>query len=206
MSNSSIPGGVWLVRGGIKDEMVDAFQKKGAIALDWPDVGDLALMPSLEEFKTRVFQKFSGRSPDYVRDELKYLLWFMRLIDIGDYVLMDDKRIDKVLIGKVTGNLEYNNKIFGESYPYIRHVNWLKPVLRDSFTTEAQQDLYSILPIEDIRPHRFEVHKHITGKDYSETFGPYQDIGVLRALVRELAGETDDFLQSIWDISSGGNR
>jgi predicted Mrr-cat superfamily restriction endonuclease len=206
MSNSRIPDGAWLVRGGINDELVTAFQQKGAIALDWPDIGDLALIPSLEDFKERVLQNFVGSSPDYVRDELRHLLWFMRLIDIGDYVIMDDKRTDEIVAGNVISDLEYNIEVFGTKYPYIRHVQWLKHVARDAFSPDAQQDLYSILPIEDLRSHRYEIHKHVTGEDTIEKFGPYQDIGVLKAFVRELAGETDDFLQSIWDIYSGGAR
>ena len=134
MSDSIIPDGVWLVRGGINDELVPAFQQKGAIALDWRDVGDLALIPSLEDFKARVFQQFRGNAPEYIRDELTDLLWFVRLIDVGDYVLVDDKRME------------------------------------------------------------------------SERFAHDQDIGVLKAFVRELAWEVDDFLQSILDIASRGAR
>lgn len=211
MSDSVIPDGVWLVRGGIHDEMVTAFQLKGAIALDWPDVGDLALISSIEDFKTRVFQKFRGASTDSIRDELKDLLWFLRLIDVDDYVLVDDKLKDEVVIGKVTSDVEHNLKLFGPKYPYIRHVTWLKHVARDLFTREAQQDLYSILPIEDIRPHRREIYKRLTGREgiinlKSERFAPYQDIGVLKAFVRELAWEVEDFLQSIFDITSRGDR
>ena len=69
---------------------------------------------------------------------------------------------------------------------------------RDLFTPEAQQDLYSILPIEDIRSHRYEIHRLATGKHgkiniESEKFPPYKDIGVLKAFVRELAWESEDF-------------
>ena len=206
MSNSNIPAGAWLVGGSSKDEMVDAFREKGAIALDWPDIGDLALISSLDEFKMRLLQTFSGNAPDHIREELKYLLWFMRLIAVDDYALIDKKQTDELIVGQVTSAVEYNPELFGAKYPYIRRVKWLKYIPRDMFTAEAQQDLYSILPIEDIRSHRYEIHKHITGKDYSEKFGPYRDIGGFKALVRELAGETDDFLQSIWDIYSGGTR
>src|SRR5262245_13527547 len=108
MSDTVIPDGVWLVRGGIQDELVSVFQLKGAIALDWPDVGDLTLMPSLEDFKARVFQQFLEDSPQHIRDELKDLLWFLRLIDVGDYVLVDDKLKDEVVIGKVTSDVEHN--------------------------------------------------------------------------------------------------
>ena len=206
MNSSAIPDGVWLVRAGINDEMVSAFQQKAAVALDWPDIGNLALISSLDEFKMRLLQTFSGNAPDHIRDELKYLLWFVRLIAVDDYALIDKKQTDELIVGRVTSAVEYNPELFGAKYPYIRRVKWLKYIPRDMFTAEAQQDLYSILPIEDIRSHRYEIHKHITGKDYSEKFGPYRDIGVFKALVRELAGETDDFLQSIWDIYSGGTR
>lgn len=211
MSDSVIPDGVWLVRGGINDEMVTAFQQKGAIALDWRDVGDLALIPSLEDFKARVFQQFRGNPPESIRDELKDLLWLVRLIDIGDYVLVDDKFKDEVVIGKVISDVEYNLGLFGSTYPYIRRVKWLKHIPRDLFTPEAQQDLYSILPVEDLRSHRHEIHKRLTGGEgiinmQSERFAPYQDIGVLKAFVRELAWELEDFLQSILDIASRGKR
>ena len=211
MSDSSIPAEAWLVRGGINDEMVDAFQEKEAIALDWPDIGDLTFISSLEDFKARVFQKFLGNSPDYVRDELRYLLWFMRLIDIGEYVLMDDKRINEVVIGNVTSDVEYNVELFGSKYPYIRRVTWLKCIDRKLFTADAQQDLYSILPIEDIRSHRHEVHRRVTGREgtidiEAEKFPPYKDIGPLKAYVRELAGETDDFFESVFNILYRGRR
>jgi predicted Mrr-cat superfamily restriction endonuclease len=210
MGNSGIPDGVWLVRGGINDELVDASQQKGAIALDWPDVGDLTLIPSLDDFKVRVLQKFAGSSPDYIRDELKHLLWFMRLIDVGDYVLMDDKRIDEVVIGTVTTGVEYNAVVFGTKYPYIRGVNWLRHIPRDLFTPEAQQDLYSILPIEDLRPHRREIHQRVTvGNEMdldSEKFPPYPNVSPLQAFVRELAWESEDILESVFDILSRGHR
>ncbi|HKY54768.1 MAG TPA: hypothetical protein VJM08_10705 [Anaerolineales bacterium] len=204
MSNSSIPAGAWLIRGGINDELVTAFQKKGAIALDWPDVGDLALIPSLDEFKSRVFQKFLGSSPEYIRDELQHLLWFMRLIAVGDYALIDNKRTEEVIIGKVISTVEYNVRLFGANYPYVRRVQWIKPIARDLFTPEAQQDLYSILPIEDIRSHRREIHKQVTGEEgdleEAETFEANKDIDVLKALVRELAWESEEFLESVLDI------
>ena len=211
MSNSSIPAEAWLVRGGINDEMVDAFQQKEAVALDWPDIGDLTFISSLDDFKARVFQKFLGSSPDYVRDELKYLLWFTRLIDIGEYVLMDDKRINEVVIGNVTSGVEYNVKLFGSKYPYIRRVKWLKRIDRNQFTTDAQQDLYSILPIEDIRSHRYEIHRRVTGSQGTiniedEKFPPYEDIGLLKAYVRELAGETDIFFETVFSILYRGRR
>lgn len=211
MSDSVIPDGVWLVRGGIKDELVSAFQGKGAIALDWPDIGDLALLPSLEDFKARVFQKFYGESPQYIRDELKDLLWFLRLIDVGDYVLVDDKRKEEVVIGKVISDVEHNLKLFGPKYPYIRRVRWLKHMARDLFTPEVRQDLYSIVPIEDIRSHRREIHKRLTGEEEiinmeSERFAPYQDIDALKAFVRDLAWDVDDFLESVFDILSRGRR
>ena len=210
MSDSvGIPDGVWLVRGGINDELVSAFQRREAIALDWPDVGDLALIPSLEEFKVRVLQKFRSASPESIRDELKDLLWFLRLIEVGDYVLVDDKLKEEIIIGNVTSAVEYNLKLFGPKYPYIRRVKWLKHIARDQFTPEAKEDLYSILPIEDIRPHRREIHKRLTGEEgiinmESERFAHYQDIDVLKAFVRELAWEVDDFLQAILDITSRG--
>ena len=204
MNDSSIPAGAWLVRGGVTDEMVTAFQKKSAIALDWPDVGDLELIPSLDEFKSRVFQKFLGSSPEYIRDELQHLLWFMRLIAVGDYALIDDKLTQEVLVGKVSSGVEYNVKLFGSKYPYIRRVQWIKNIARDLFTPEAQQDLYSILPIEDIRLHRREIHKQVTGREGDieevETFESYQDIDPLKALVRELAWESEEFLESVLDI------
>jgi predicted Mrr-cat superfamily restriction endonuclease len=211
MSDSVIPDGVWLVRGGINDEMVTAFQQKRAIALDWRDVGDLALIPSLEDFKARVFQQFRGNPPESIRDELKDLLWLVRLIDIGDYVLVDDKFKDEVVIGKVISDVEYNLGLFGSTYPYIRRVKWMKHIPRDLFTPEAQQDLYSILPVEDLRSHRREFHKRLTGGEgiinlESERVAPYQDIGVFKAFVRELAWELEDFLQSILDIASMGKR
>ena len=211
MSDSDIPAGAWLLRGGINDELVSAFQREGAIALEWPDVGDLALIPSLDEFKARVFQKFAGNSPDYVRDELKYLLWFVRLIAVDDYAIIDDKLIQKVIVGKVTSDIEYNLKLFGAKYPYVRRVKWLKHISRHSFTAETQQDLYSILPIEDIRPHRYEIHRRATGKHGNvniegEQFPPYKDIGILKAFIRELAWESEDFLESVFDILSRGRR
>ena len=211
MSDSVIPDGVWLVRGGINDEMVTAFQQKGAIALDWRDVDDLALIPSLEDFKARVFQQFRGNPPEYIRDELKDLLWFVRLIDVDDYVLVDDKFKDEVVIGKVISDVEYNVGLFGSTYPYIRRVKWLKHIARDLFTPEAQQDLYSILPVEDIRSHRREIHKRLTGGEgiinvESERAAPYQDIGAFKAFVRELVGETDDFLEIVLAIIFRGRR
>lgn len=211
MSDSDIPAGAWLLRGGINDELVSAFQREGAIALEWPDVGDLALIPSLDEFKARVFQKFAGNSPDHVRDELKYLLWFVRLIAVDDYALIDDKLTQQVIVGKVTSDIEYNLKLFGAKHPYIRRVRWLKYIARDLFTPEAQQDLYSILPIEDIRSHRYEIHRRATGKHGNiniegEQFPPYKDIGILKAFIRELAWESEDFLESVFDILSRGRR
>ena len=211
MSNSSIPAEAWLVRGGINDEMVDAFQEKEAIAMDWPDIGDLAFIASVGDFKARIFQKFLGSSPDSVRDKLKYLLWFMRLIDIGEYVVMDDKRIAEVVIGNVTSGVEYNVELFGSKYPYIRRVRWLKRIDRKQFTTDAQQDFYSILPIEDIRSHRYEIHRWVMGRERTiniehEKFSPYKDIGILKAYVRELAGEKDDFFETAFNILYRGRR
>ena len=101
--------------------------------------------------------------------------------------------------------------MFGSKYPYIRRVRWLKHIDRNQFTTDAQQDLYGILPIEDIRSHRYEIHRRVTGRDgtfdiEAEKFPPYKDIGILKAYVRELAGETDDFFESVFNILYGGRR
>ena len=158
-----------------------------------------------------ILRQFAGRSAEDIRDELKNLLWFVRLIALGDYVLLHDKATDEVVIGQVISNVEHNITLLGPKFAYIRRVKWLKKIARDQFTEEAQADLYSILPLEDLRTHRYEIHRRATDEEENinierEMFPPYEDIGTLKALVREWAWETEDFFQAIQDIRRGGRR
>ncbi len=60
---------------------------------------------------------------------------------------------------------EYNPVIFGEEYPQIRGVNWLKRISRDTFSISARNSLGSVLTVFQVNEYLDEVHQlAIAGK------------------------------------------
>jgi hypothetical protein len=165
------PQSAWLIRAGYRGELIKAFEQKQAVALDIPDCGDPTSVSSAEEIQARLAEKVHDVSGEWTRIGSRQLLSFMRSIRVGDYVLVDDKHAQQILVGRVTGNFEYNRDIFGLDCPYIRRVAWSGRLARSQCTPEAQRDLYSVSAISDQRRHLAQIDALLGGQEFVENSG-----------------------------------
>jgi hypothetical protein len=168
---AGFPQAAWLVRAGLRDELIEAFEQQQAIALALPDYGDPTGLLSADEILGRLTGQAANASSDRTRSDSWQLGTFIHSIKIGDYVLADAKPTQELLVGRIASEFEYTLGVFGSEYPYIRRVHWCGRLSRSRFTPEAQRDLYSVIGISDLRQHLAQIDALLSGETFAEDSG-----------------------------------
>jgi restriction system protein len=116
----------WTVRGGETGEREQAALDQGLIILGWDELDeDLSKAASPGDLTTLVRQAYPTDGPRTI-DNWSYQLWqFIRVMAIGDLVVMPRKYKSVVAIGRVTGEYEYRSEAPAE-LRHVRKVTWLK--------------------------------------------------------------------------------
>ena len=80
-------------------------------------------------------------------------------MSVGEYVLTPLEAAKEVLIGLVDGPYEYRRDLFGEDYPHVRRVRWLKRVPWDAFGAPARNAMASQLAVFVLDDHGAEIER-----------------------------------------------
>jgi len=155
----SKPKHAWMVRAGNENELADLVEEKSAVAIGWPEMGDVSSLAKREELKCRYREAYPDHSSGRVAVNAGQIYRFTREIREGDYILTYIKASREVLIGLVDGPYEYRTDIFPEHYRHVRRVRWLKRVSRDDFSASARNSMGSTLTVFRLDDHLAEIHR-----------------------------------------------
>ena len=116
----------WTVRGGENGEREPAALEEGLIILGWEELSeDLSDVASPEQLSVLVHAAYPDDGPRTV-DNWTYQLWqFLKIMEIGDLVVMPRKYKSVIAIGRVSGDYKYRSDAPSESR-HVRQVSWLK--------------------------------------------------------------------------------
>ncbi len=162
------PEQAWMVRAGNDNTLIEDVEEKGAVAIGWPKVGKLSDLSTRAEVKKRYRERHPEDSDNRVAVNAGQLYRFMAKIQQGDYVLTYDKSEREILVGHVTGDYHEAPEVFGERYPRVRSVEWIKRIPRDNFSPSARNSLGSSLTVFRVNNHLAEIHKLTTGEKQPE--------------------------------------
>ena len=137
--------GHWMVRAGDENELADLVEEKGAVAVGWPKMGDLSTLETRQDFRERCKEAYPDQPGAATAIKAAELYRFATRMSEGHYVVTALEGAKEVLIGLVDGPYEYRTDLFGEHYPHVRRVRWLKRVPWDSFGAPAREAMGSAL-------------------------------------------------------------
>ena len=135
---------VWVVRGGDNNELAALVPAKRAVAVGWGSIGDVAAVPSREALRARMEETEAGScTPNAVGQ----LFRFAKDIRPGDYVLTPERATKRVHVGRCAGDYRFDPGVFGEAYPHVRPVDYLRSIDRARFPVTARNTLGSVLTV-----------------------------------------------------------
>ena len=102
----------WTVRGGENGEREQAALDEGLIILGWEELGeDLSHVGSRDDLSALLRAAYPADGPRTI-DNWAYQLWqFLKVMQIGDLVVMPRKHKSVIAIGRVIGNYQYRSNV-----------------------------------------------------------------------------------------------
>jgi len=161
----------WCVRGGEAGQADSIFLRDGYIAIGWPGVGDLSILPrDRKAFTAAVASAYPKAKPGAIPGYAGILYRFAHEMQPGEPVVYPSKVDGQFHIGRIEGEYEYDAERAGD-YPNMRKVAWLKSVPRAIFSQGALAECKSILTVFQIKHHADEFREAlsstITGKAHA---------------------------------------
>lgn len=132
---------LWLLKaaGTLEDEEI--ILEDSVITIGGAEFPDLSSIKNEEQVKKLILEKYPGmrgeRSGTWARD----ICSFVTKIKKGDLVAVPLKTRNEVLIGKVTGDYEYQQ--LSDFIKHTRKARWLKTISKGVFEEEYDIDLNS---------------------------------------------------------------
>jgi restriction system protein len=128
----------WTVRGGANGEREQAALDDGLIILGWDELGeDLSHVGSHDELSALLRVAYPDDGPRTI-DNWSYQLWqFLRVMEIGDLVVMPRKHRSVIAVGQITGNYLYRF----DAPPDLRHVRQVRWIKRNVERAALRGDL-----------------------------------------------------------------
>lgn len=154
----------WMVRAGNDNELASQVEAKNAVAIGWHEMGDVTGLATREAFKEAYRSAYPEHSDGRTNVGAGQIFRFACGISEGDYVLTYIKDSREILIGRVIGPYEFRPDLFSPDYPQVRHVQWLKRVSRDDFSTAARNSLGSTLTVFQVDDYLAEIQKLAAGQ------------------------------------------
>jgi restriction system protein len=139
--------GHWMVRAGEENELAELVEEKSAVAVGWPKMGDLSTLGTRQQFRERYRESYLDQAGAASAIKAAELYRFATRMSVGDYVLTPLEAAKEVLLGLVDGPYEYRTDLFGEDYPHVRRVRWLKRVPWDAFGAPARNAMVGALTV-----------------------------------------------------------
>lgn len=199
-----IPDRVWMVRSGGDNELVDQVEERGAVAIGWPQMGDLSDLTTREDFKVRYRIAYPDHSEARVSVNAGQIFRFCRELGVGDYVLTYDKSIRELLVGIADGPYSYQPTLFEPEYPNVRPVTWIARTSRDEYSKAARNSMGSTLTVFQLNDYRDEIVRLTTPSgeepevedlDEAEDSPPFYDEIKARAdeLIADMISQLDPY-------------
>lgn len=160
----TIPKHAWMIRAGNDNVLADRVWDLNAVAIGWPEMGDLSSFKTRDAFKKRYAQVYQDDAAGSIPVNAGQLFRFVCEIQEGDYLLTYIQSTREVLIGIVESPYRYDQALFSESYPQVRSVKWQKRISRDEFSAPARNSMGSVLTVFNLDNHFEEIHALATGR------------------------------------------
>ena len=166
---------MWMVRAGENAFLIDDFKDLNIVAIGW-EIGDLT-GKSLDEIKVMIRNKWGGNNLS-IGNQASQIYKFANDLKIGDYVLSQNQKENKYLIGKINSDYYHSDilseKFDDESFSNIRDVNWLGEISKDSLNNKTKKNLKAVMTLfsinEDSKENILKVFNQTKeGKYNSET-------------------------------------
>ena len=135
---------VWVVRGGDNNELAAQVRTKSAVAIGWTMAGDISKVETRVELHERMEREEPGSGTPV---SVGQLYRFAKDMVVGDYVLTPEKATSVIHISRCAGAYRFDPKVFGEQYPQVRPVEYLKSVPRKVFPQSVRNTLGSTLTV-----------------------------------------------------------
>lgn len=134
---------MWMIRAGRGSENIEDFVRHGIVALGDKLLG--AVPPTIK--KEALLELYAEKYPDEKEGSRAswagQLLRFIGEIKLGDEVVTFDRERRKYLLGKVTSEYHWDDKLI-EDLPAVRRVEWTHEVSRDLLSTKTRNTLGAI--------------------------------------------------------------
>ena len=114
----------WTVRGGRYGEREQAALDEGLVILGWENLSDLSNVTSVDEISAALRAAYPGAGRRIFGSWAHQLWQFLKVMQVGDLVVMPQKYKPLIAIGRVTGEYLYRGDAPRESR-HVRRVEWL---------------------------------------------------------------------------------
>lgn len=182
---------IWGIHAGRTGDADTLFLKKKCVALGWPEMGDLGMLPSTRDaFKQKAGEVYQDWKPGHIINSASQLYRFVREIKEGDIVLYPSKRDRQIHIGHIRGPYKYNPSV-DTAYPNQREVSWTKFVPRTYFTQGALYEIGSALSLFQVSRYADEFLAAMKGESIA---APPAIDDTVSLVAEEIEENTKDFI------------
>jgi hypothetical protein len=143
----------WTVRGGRYGEREQAALDEGLVILGWENLGDLSNAASIDEVSAALRAGYPGAGPRTIGNWAHQLWRFLKVMQVGDLVVMPQKYKPVIAIGRVTGGDEYRGDAPSE-LRHVRRVKWLnRAVERTAVGGDLRDSMGSFRTVSELSRH-----------------------------------------------------
>jgi restriction system protein len=115
---------LWLVRAGSSGEYENKFLQEGRIYLTWSELSaDLSKLPDKKALTTLMNNTYPNSKPARIRNWVGQGWPFVKVMAVGDWVIMPSKKKSAIHIGEIKGDYVYAPE-YGSPYYHYRDVEW----------------------------------------------------------------------------------
>ncbi|WP_052380549.1 restriction endonuclease [Paenibacillus camerounensis] len=175
---------MWLVRAGERAYLIDEFKEKQAVAIGWPQLGNISEVNTLQEMKKLLKATYPGYKEGKINITAGQIFRFVSEFKIDDRVITYNPEERLYYIGKINSNYEFKPNYITDK-PHIRRIKWEGTVSRDVLTASTRNTLGSILTIISI-PN--EVQKELLQQMVAGEI----ESGQLRKQIEPVQAETEE--------------
>ena len=137
---------IWMVRAGKGGIYAQRFLENGIVSIGWAEVGEIDADATLAEIKQRFDETFPDDKPRTRISSASQVIRFLREIQVDDTVATYDVNTREYHIGKISSaaSLGVTKEEDRERSEFVRGVEWLYQVSRDSLTPGTRNSLGAI--------------------------------------------------------------
>lgn len=135
-----------MVRAERNGRLYEVFRDRKVIAVGWHQIGDLTNLRSREAILAKVREQWPELSRQSAAMAAGQIHRFRTEMKVGDTVVTYDPGRRVYLVGRITGEYEYDPTI-DEEDPNIRRVEWEGEVSRDLLSVPSRNSLGAISTI-----------------------------------------------------------